>query len=88
MSQSRGLSLIHRLCIMMLLVAGLVIVNLGAGGNKAKASACPTCFSESATAYTYCRDHGGTYVGCNFTHECAPGDTANSIYRLECQLSH
>ena len=87
MSRSRGLRLFHRLCIMALLAAGLVTVNLGSGRNTV--SACPTCFSESATAYTYCHNNpGGTYVGCNFTHECQPGDTANSIYRQECLLSH
>lgn len=85
MSQHGGMRLIHKLCVVMLLVAGLVAVNLGSGVNRV--SACPTCFSESATAYTYCHSHpGGTYVGCNFTHECLAGDTANSIYRDECLL--
>lgn len=87
MSQSNGLRLIHRLCIVTLLAAGLVIANLGSGGNKV--AACPTCFSESATAYNYCHNNpGGTYVGCNFSHECLATDTANSIYRQECLLAH
>lgn len=59
----------------------------GSGAVPEKASACDTCFHESATAYTYCQANPtGTYVGCNFTHECSPTDSANSIYRLECQL--
>lgn len=87
MSQYNGLSLIQKLCAVAILVVGLLVVNLGA--DVSKVSACQTCFSESATAYTYCHNNpGGTYVGCNFTHECQPGDTANSIYRLECLLSH
>jgi hypothetical protein len=52
------------------------------------ASACDTCFHESAAAYSYCQANlDGTYVGCNFTHQCSPNDTATSIYRLECQLN-
>jgi hypothetical protein len=87
MSQYNGLSLIHKLCAITILVAGLLAVNLGAGASKA--SACPTCFSESATAYTYCHNNpGGTYAGCNFTHVCHAGESANSIYREECLLSH
>lgn len=87
MSQYNGLSLIHRLCAVAILVAGLLVVNLGSDASKV--SACQTCFSESATAYTYCHNNpGGTYVGCNFTHFCHGGESANSIYREECLLSH
>lgn len=86
MFQYNGLGLIHKLCAVAILVAGLVAVNMGTGANKV--SACPSCFSESATAYVYCRDVGGVYTGCNFSHECHAGDTANSIYREECLLSH
>lgn len=74
-----------------ILVAAIVLASavlVGEGVIREKASACDTCFHESATAYTYCHANPtGTYVGCNFTHECTPNDTANSIYRLECQLS-
>lgn len=86
MSQYGGMKLIHKLCVVVLLVAGLLAVNMTSGANRV--SACPTCFSESATAYTFCHNNpGGTYFGCNFMHECQPGDTANSIYRSECLLS-
>lgn len=71
-------------------VAALVLASTalaGSGVIREKASACDTCFHESATAYSYCQANpGGTYVGCNFTHECSPNDTATSIYHLECQL--
>jgi hypothetical protein len=73
-------------------VAALVFASTalaGSGVIREKASACDTCFHESATAYSYCQANpGGTYVGCNFTHECSSTDTANSIYRQECQLKN
>lgn len=64
-----------------------VIALAGSGAGREPASACQSCFSESATAYNYCHNNpGGVYVGCNFSHTCSPNDTANSIYRDECLL--
>jgi hypothetical protein len=61
---------------------------VGSGLRFGTASACQSCYDESRTAAIYCRDHpGGTYVGCNFTHECMGNDTATEIYRLECLLA-
>jgi hypothetical protein len=60
----------------------------GSGAFRATASACESCLSESATAYTYCHNNpDGFYVGCNFSHVCSSTDTANSIYRDECLLN-
>jgi hypothetical protein len=65
-----------------------VIALAGSGAGRDPASACQSCFSESATAYQYCHANPtGVYEGCNFTHACSPYDTANSIYREECLLS-
>lgn len=69
-------------------VIGLFFVGSSFGGSP-KVSACPTCFSESATAYVYCRDVGGYYNGCNFQIPCGVGtQSANQIYHDNCLLAH
>lgn len=54
----------------------------------ASASCAQSCFSESATAYFYCKAHPGEYYyGCNFVVYCgANASSANAIYRDECLL--
>jgi hypothetical protein len=66
-----------------------VLILAAAVGFPRTAASCPSCFSESATAYTYCRNNpGGYYEGCNFQLQCGGFSTssANEIYREYCLL--
>jgi hypothetical protein len=72
---------------------GLPLAALAAaiGGGASPAASCPTCFVESATAYTYChKNPTGTYHGCNVQLsqvQCGQDtSSANAIYRAYCQL--
>ncbi len=68
---------------------GLPLMILAAAiGLPRPATSCPTCFSESATAYSYCQHNpGGYYNGCNFQLQCGVGTwSANEIYREYCLL--
>jgi hypothetical protein len=72
-----------------LLRIGLPFLILAAAlGLPTPAASCPTCFSESATAYSYCQHNpGGYYNGCNFQLQCGVGtSSANEIYREYCLL--
>lgn len=73
-----------------LLRIGLPVLILAAAlGLPTPAASCPTCFSESATAYSYCQHNpGGYYEGCNFQLQCGGFSTssANEIYREYCLL--
>jgi hypothetical protein len=72
-----------------LLRIGLPLLVLAAAlGLPTPAASCPSCFSESATAYSYCQHNpGGYYAGCNFQLQCGVGtSSANEIYREYCLL--
>lgn len=82
--------LVRKLFLLMVLCATLVAVSFSR--QVPQVSACQSCFSESADAYVYCRDHYDPnnpdtwmYYGCNFNYAC-PASSANQVYRDECLL--
>ena len=79
--RNQSLSRLFRIALPLLILAAAI-------GLPTPAASCPSCFSESATAYTYCqRNPGGYYDGCNFGLECGVGtSSANEIYREYCLL--
>jgi hypothetical protein len=85
---SRALAPRFLTALLLVVALGTVFSDLG----TPKAAACPSCFTESGTAYVYCRDHYDPndpdtwhYFGCNFTYVC-PASSATQVYRSECQL--
>jgi hypothetical protein len=69
--------------------SGLILAICAAAvGWASPAASCPTCFTESGTAYNFCYFHPGEdYYGCNFVVHCGDNtSSATQIYRNNCQL--